>query len=1110
MKTNTLVKAALESDHDIRAIPEATIDWNMNRFIGAVADNNPKEEDEGYEVEIFPIESIIANNRPTKGINKARVGQAVVGDDYRMSTQGVSSGKYYVADQSDTYKYWTSPDLSSSTGTMARCMPQVIYKAPVKINKVVITTENSWASASTFSIQASTNEAPTDTVNSTNWVEIANQSTVGTAWKASGQIVLYYTGNGTVLNSFSTAGRVDNADLSPKTVEIRALRIVVTALEGGYKVTDDKSLQRSTYIGLNATGGYSQYTTNGKDSHFDLIEISGRLEFNLTPYIMETSSTFDFSENSSIYPIGTVTSNNGTITLSNLYKNSAGKYVPGLFSKNNTDSPYYKYIEANAEVNLVFRFFDEDNVALGTVQEFNMFVDTWTGQADEAVSMSLSDYSKFFNTAEATLASAMWEDLTVPQIIWRIMDSIGFTKYHIDYGSDNVTEHTIPVFYTDGESNVWEVLDDIAKAAQAAVYFDAYGVLQVKTRDFAFSPANAAVWKFSSTTTPSKLADIATLDLDTEFEPNYFKVTYQSTDWEDVVREVPKMQQVWEPEGTVTLRASAMVRDLETTSTWFWIPAADVKYWPYKGIVNIQGELIKYEGKIFVYYTGATGATRNTAKIKSQDDLSKFNSKTPVEYRHKNNFTGALAITERGVWNSETKRHAVEAEGYNVRQISAGNRKLGVPGFTQDSTRSRVTIVNGSNFKDRRDIKIATRGETDDLAFYHYGTRMRFIRQAGRTNQCAGLVIHNQNAGEDGYYFELTPSAVAGGANKGTVQEVLVYARNGGKDKILARGAIAIAENIDYEMDIKFTPLSGQHRLQCWINGQSVANVVVTSSDVVAQNGKFGMFIRGNTRAEFEYLYAIRREEEPGMLEDFSLLDKVERAYTGNQWDREWVYRWREYKKRVKRKSVKARMRYNRQFFDEFGPIVHEVREFDVKFDPAPILHSRLYMSNDWSGCAIEYESTPFGATFVIANTSRKNAVLHGEDTISFSGTGDSIDQILTVFGRVLVMKDAEEVLAKNDDQIRIRGKNESEISSPWIQSKQQAQDLADWINANFSYGNEKATIEVFGNPLIELGDVVNVLYPQKHINSDFFVIGVSNNFANGISTTLTLRRRQS
>ena len=1093
MKNIVAVADALQNDAAVKAIPEVIVDWNINRYIDAVA-SNPITDVYDFDPEIFPIESIILPLRPTKGINKARVGSATISDDYLAENASTAYSRYYVADPDDVYNYWTSPDASDgSTGALSNCKPQVVYAEPVVTNKILITLENSWASPKTFSIQTTSIANPTSDAH---WTEIANQTTLPTDWKGRGQIVLYWNGN-----SWLNSVRLDNDDLSPVTTTIHGVRIVVTALEGGYQTTADGSAVGSTYV-KNDDGVYQTFATDGKDARFDLIEISARLEVNISPYVITVSDDFELGEPSDLYPIGTVTSNVGNMTLSNLYMVD-GDWVPGLFNSENTDSPYHKYIDANAEMTVKYNYFDEDDQPLGTVQQAVMYVDSWESQSDDVVALSMTDYSKFFN--DQNVPAAMWEGLTVPQIVWRVLDSIGFVNYVVNRDADRVTEHEIPVFYTDGESTVWETLDELAKASQTAIYFDAFGMLQVKTRDFALSSSDAPVWTFTSETDQTQLANIISLDQTNEFEPNHYKVVYQKTNWSDENRGMPTMQKVWEPEGTVVLRATPLVRTLDKTDDNLWIGADDVRVWPYKGMVNINSELIRYEGKQFVYFTGSNGNTRNVIYVKSADEHKSRNNDTPWEHRHKNHYTGALKITEREVWNSELLRHPVDAEGYSVRNIVNGTHNIDVNGLNHLKRQSKVVLNTPSKFDQYRDLLIATRGDTDDTPFYYYGTKFSF-KPSGR-DQFAGIVIHNSGTNEDGYYIELTVSKNLNAVKRKDRNELIVYSRVNGNDKKIGDEALAIGEDIEYEVDVEYAPDGADHKIRVWVNGKQVFSKTVTGGEKNAANGKFGIFARGKTTAEFEYLYAVKK---PGKVlpDDFSFMDKVKRGYVGDLWFKEWVFETKDNKRRVKKKTGDPKHRVNERYMDDFGPYVHEVREFDVKFDPAPVLHSRLYITNDWSATALEYRANPFGAKFIIANTYRNNAVIHGEDTLSYAGSRSSINQIVTVFGRALVIDESEEEVAKNEDQIRRRGKIESELTSPWIQSKGMAKDIVNWLKDNFSEGNENVTIQVFGNPLVQVGDIVHVTFPRKHIDHDFFVVGANNEFDSGISTTLRLRRR--
>ncbi len=72
--------------------------------------------------------------------------------------------------------------------------------------------------------------------------------------------------------------------------------------------------------------------------------------------------------------------------------------------------------------------------------------------------------------------------------------------------------------------------------------------------------------------------------------------------------------------------------------------------------------------------------------------------------------------------------------------------------------------------------------------------------------------------------------------------------------------------------------------------------------------------------------------------------------------------------------------------FDEFGPIVHESKEFNVDYSVIPALNSRIINFNDWQTLAYNHVHTPFKSSFMVDNTSRMLAVVHGEDNSTIPG----------------------------------------------------------------------------------------------------------------------------
>lgn len=1107
---------AIKTDYAVKALPRVVAEWNMNRFVGATASNFGLVGDNNSDPEIFPISSIVENNRPRKGINKARLGHSIVGQEYKLLNGIPQKPRFYVASFDDKYKYWSSPQKSDSNGNISECKPGIIYKANVNVNKIVVGIENSWSGAKTYSIQITTSATPAEG----DWTEIANQTSVGTSWRGTGQIVLWYNGT-----SWVTTGRVDNADGTPKLTGIRGIRLVVTQLEGGYEYTTTGGPVTTKYHeGIMYTNGYiPTKTTTGANTFFSLIEIAALREEDMSRHVVSVEDLFDLGESSPMQPIGTITSNDATITLTNLYKDVDGEWISGLFSADNEESEYKGLIDANCKMTLSYDYYrvTKDSTPeefLGSVRQFEMYAESWTDQESDVVNLELRDFSKYFDTDDLKPPAMLWEDLPFSIIVAKILDSVGFSNYSIQIGTNGTTDHVIPIFYTDGEKSVWEILNELAIATQSAIYMDGFGVLRVRTRDLAFSPSATSSWNFTSNGNTLHLSDIEDADKGTEFQPNRYKITYQNTNWSEWNNGAPSMQSVWTPtEDTVVLRGTPLFKDLGVADEYLYIPATEATVWPYSSKVNINGEIIEFKGKEFVYYTGTLGDVRNTTVITDEDNYKEFNELTPEGYRDKNHFTGALKISERGVWNSVPTEHKLLGPfAYeNLRVLDNTYTSSGNEDVIRDNLRSRIQLVTPGGFTDHYDYLITRSFPTGESYFTHWGTRFRFLQDASRPMQTGGMVINASPGTTDAYYIELTPSTNINGDNDTWRGELIMSVRKGGVWSIHGFTAglnrPAIGENIDYEIDVTMEDYGlGGHGISVWINGKLYLQSTIPADRTVPRSTGIGAYLKGSGRAEFEYLYGLNRENAPDMPEDFSFLDKAQRGYVGGQWDRNWVYNLNDYNQwRVRNeKWPLAEKRFSFPFIDDFGPFVHEIREFDVKFDPKPVLHSSLYSTNDWAAAILEYRASPFGAKFTMVNTNRGNVVVKGEDKASFPGTDSSVGQQLIVFGRAVQVAEGAEIISENIDQIRVRGKIESELSSTWIQSEAMAQSIGDWMNNRFSYGNEFIDLKVFGNPLVEVGDIVSVDFPEKHISGDWFVISASTSFESGMQTSLGLRKR--
>jgi hypothetical protein len=1095
------VENHLRTAYNVSATPQLIADWNWNRYANPTATNTVDESEFGFDIEAFPIESIVEPLRPTKGVSKALLGQAVIAPGYVHA----HDPRFYTSDREDTYKYW-SIGPSNGTGALSNCRPRVTYDRVVKANKIVLKFENTWASPKTWTLHIASAQAETPVFNTT-----INGSSI--TINNDGTAVLYY--NGTTWVNHSNWGAdnqwVDHGLGGYVDTNVYAIELRVTALGPG------KTRDGNTMGYYDSNDEASWHPTDGFNSNFNLIAIEAHLEKDLSNRLITVSDIFDYADKSALYPIGTITTNTADILLSN---------EDGIFNPENEASVYHGLIEPNCEFDLKYIF--NINGVNHSVQQFRMYSNGWS-PGDGDVSVTLEDYSKYLK--EIKPRAFMVEGKTSTELIWRVLDSVGFTNYGIQ-SEDLEQDSIVPVFWTDGEQTVWEVLDELAQGTQTAIYFDEAGRLQARSRANAYKEDNDIDWRLLGEKDGNDLPDIIDWSPSGEYEANKIEVTYQSAKWKVNSQGKPAMGKVWEPEGdSLVVRSTPLRQTFDADDTIFFIDQKDIAIWPYEGMVQIDGEVIEYKGKQFVYFTYETvydpvtgepahnQEVRHTAIVNNQWAMRQKNRLTPPKRRHKNHFTGGFKVVKRGIFNTEPALHSVDLTGWDAKMELKGKTSFTTvdnpKGMTHVRKESLLSINTPSKMKDENDIFWANRGGALSSGYKAYGTRLKFEKDKASTTQVAGLAFNNSGARENGYYVEIRLSDSLDAKKRAIMSEVITYSRVNGQWKVLDKGkATAIGRGIWYDVDVYKTDDGGQHRIAVFVNGHKVSSVKTTASTKHTSNGQFSLYARGKTNVKFEYFYAVAYDEITEPIDNYGFYDLKYGGVRGNQWLNEYVWSTQSRTgKLVERDSEKERAkRRNKYVFDEFSPYVHEVRKFDVKFDPVPVRYSYLFNTNEWYSTLVQYVGDPMGAKFIIANTSRENAILHGEDTLIYAGATSGVNQVCVVLGQVLELSEDETVTRENKAAIKARGEITVELSNRWIQSKEMATTLADWMGTHWSESVDQVEVEIFGNPCIELGDLVTVDYPRQNATAathEYWVVGVNTAFETGINTTLSLRRRR-
>lgn len=762
---NTLL-TALEQDHEISGSPLVIAEWNFNRLIKTTVKNISDPEDKlwSYTKTHFPPSSITDGYRPDLGMIYAFTGSA-----YPISDAQLGSGgrRYYLCSKNAQYKYWVSPTTSSSvSGSYGDNAPTpgefpiensnllVEYSSYVKSNKVKVTF-NAEVRPTSWRISVF------DKV-SNGWVQIAENPTID---DIKGRCEIWWDGSAWVQDQ-----QLDAANYR----EINAIKVEIDRID-----------------------------TPNERVH--LIEIAAMREMDITDRSSNYSVSMTMDDVDYIHPVGQVSSNDGSIVIDNRDL---------LLDVANPEQDYYGLMDGWCEYRTYVKF---DMSAYGTsdkiVRMGTMHSNGWQGGNPFEFEVQLFDLLKVLQGIKCPML--LVENKSIARIISMILDMVGVDKYEFDFEDFDATG-IIKYFWTDGTESVYDVLNRICKSHQCIVFVDEFGLLQLMTRDQIVNDEDTEDvilrGQDEMVNGTKKLANIITLSKKYDISINDVEIKYKrreaNIDAQDVTGKV-LTSKVWDTTDTVVLKASPLHNNVSATAVPGQLPngsrPADVyvhpdeaETWPYSGYANLDGEVIKYEGKGYAVVNYQTGLWSEKI-IKSNEDRRKWDKFTYDSYQPdggapgggsgspvgadttgpgsivQNRLTGRLIVTERGVDGTKWSAHSKSwIDGWMAFNVWVQNRKnpnystnwiepgLKYPitveelqdwrskpkwGVEQRRWTVKDSILHCDNTgKSNWDQLTAQIRDLDDTEYREFGTRVRFTEG----NPCAGIIFNI--SGDDGYF----------------------------------------------------------------------------------------------------------------------------------------------------------------------------------------------------------------------------------------------------------------------------------------------------------------------------------------------------------------------
>ena len=318
-----------------------------------------------------------------------------------------------------------------------------------------------------------------------------------------------------------------------------------------------------------------------------------------------------------------------------------------------------------------------------------------------------------------------------------------------------------------------------------------------------------------------------------------------------------------------------------------------------------------------------------------------------------------------------------------------------------------------------------------------------------------------------------------------------------------------VAEEVTtvYDLSLEYQDIGTSRRFYLYLNDTQIATVDDTKPLPLNNANNMALFVRGGAHCMFENIYALANSYtqntsfalDPVVDSIFANKNKI----SANESFRKYSISGMIQPTYLSGISPSNPPKHN-IFYDEFGSIFREAAYFNVRYDKAyPALYAGL-VPTDGSirGYTVSgFHAGAYGAEFLVFNATDTTLALDEttENYLIIQGitfTQDSKNE-LTVDDYFDKTSDFSNPQIKDDivivspvkqkelyDDIKnsriTYGRNQFSLESLYIQNKDQAMRIMEWIISKTTKPRKSVGVKIFSIPTIQLGDIVTVDYSDE------------------------------
>ena len=374
---------------------------------------------------------------------------------FLLSSKPVPVIKNALPTDISSYRYFVSdPDSRAITA---------IYEKEITTNKIVLKF-NTLMTIPTVSVSITTVSGGTESTSSQSIVVNSN-----------GVVVLYWTGSVWSTNKWAAMPKFNDAGVLSLSRNVKKISVTQTS--------------KSINTGITSLNGSSDTATSiGSDlQRMNLIEVSPRLEIDLTDFVQSVSINKSLDESNSLLPISSLNTNDAEITLSGIPAMNGSTIVP-IFSSQSDQASTILANMLRKNIKFYVNFNLETYSTPGSTTTSNTYIpggvfysDSWAENDIQSITVQCFDVSRYLQSIPV---ADYVVNLKRPfEIITNILDLSGFTDYDYDslYRIFDSSASPVSLYYyycNSKDSTIMECLNELFIAYQIGAYIDEYGVMK--------------------------------------------------------------------------------------------------------------------------------------------------------------------------------------------------------------------------------------------------------------------------------------------------------------------------------------------------------------------------------------------------------------------------------------------------------------------------------------------------------------------------------------------------------------------------------------------------------------------------------------------------------